>query len=184
MSEKIKHCVGNPNVRQFATGQDWEEDEPSSPGQGSRTRAGPPGPRCPGYRPRSQFLQSGTKKGRVSLHKDTTQIIYRGYSHLKRDVVVSDADLELLLANDVLLGPVRVVFPEKRVASRSASKQKKSNRTRYSLCDLARLDDPLQLLHDQRADPHYATVSLSCCLGAPPRRSLYALSLRIKLSFR
>ena len=58
-------------------------------------------------------------------------------THLERNVVVANAYLELLLADDVLLRPVRVVF----------------------LGDLARLDDPPELLHDKRADPHCRTRS-------------------------
>ena len=56
-------------------------------------------------------------------------------AYLKRNVVVSNTNLKLLLADDVLLRPVRVVF----------------------LGDLARLDDPPELLHDKRADPHCRT---------------------------
>lgn len=171
MSEKIKHCVGDLNVRKIATGQAGKEDAPSSPAPGSRRRAGPRGPRCPGYRPTSRFLRSGTKKGRISPHEDTPQIVYLGYSHLERDVVVSDANLELLLADDILLGPVGVVFPKERVASRSTSKQN-DNRTRYSLGDLARLNDPLELLHDQRADPHYQNPPpVSLIRGADARNA-------------
>ena len=33
------------------------------------------------------------------------------YLYLKGDVIVADADLELLLSNDVLFWPVRVIFP-------------------------------------------------------------------------
>ena len=83
-------------------------------------------------------------------------------------MVVANADLELLLADDVLLGPVRVVF----------------------FGDLARLDDPLELLHHERADPHCLSshrqhegaVQRS---GCPIRveKAGDALSLRIRLSF-
>ena len=39
--------------------------------------------------------------------------IYKGgdCAHFERDVVVSDADLQLLFADDVFLWPVRVVLP-------------------------------------------------------------------------
>jgi len=33
------------------------------------------------------------------------------YPYLKRDVIVANANLELLLSNDVLFWPVRVIFP-------------------------------------------------------------------------
>ena len=32
-------------------------------------------------------------------------------THLERNMVVADADLELLLANNVLLWPIGVIFP-------------------------------------------------------------------------
>lgn len=35
----------------------------------------------------------------------------RKAAYLESDVVVSDPDLKLLLSNDVLLGPVGVIFP-------------------------------------------------------------------------
>ena len=34
------------------------------------------------------------------------------WTHLDRNVIVANTDFELLLANDVLLWPVGVVFPE------------------------------------------------------------------------
>jgi hypothetical protein len=33
------------------------------------------------------------------------------YPYLKGDVIIGNADLELLLSNDVLFWPIRVVFP-------------------------------------------------------------------------
>jgi len=47
------------------------------------------------------------------------------FGSLESDVVISNTDFKLLLANNVLFGPVCVVF----------------------LCDLAGLDDALKLLH-------------------------------------
>ena len=49
-------------------------------------------------------------------------------THLERDVIVPNSDLQLLLPHDVLLRPVRVLL----------------------LHNLARLDDALHLLHHQR----------------------------------
>jgi hypothetical protein len=42
----------------------------------------------------------------------------RRRAYLECDVVVSDADLQLLFADDVFLWPVRVVFPIERVSGR------------------------------------------------------------------
>lgn len=36
-------------------------------------------------------------------------------TYFERDVVISDANLQLLLSDDVLLWPVRVIFPVKKV---------------------------------------------------------------------
>ena len=65
-------------------------------------------------------------------------------------MVVPNADLELLLPNDVLLGPIGIIFP----AVGSASITTATKRNKNLLGDLARLDDPLELFDNERADPH------------------------------
>ena len=71
-------------------------------------------------------------------------------TYLKGDMVVPNADLELLLPNDVLLGPIGIILP----AVGSASIAMATKRTENSLGDLARLNDPLELFDNERADPH------------------------------
>ena len=58
--------------------------------------------------------------------------------------------LKLLLSNDVLLGPIGIILP----AVGSAFIATATKRNENSLGDLARLDDPLQLFDNERADPH------------------------------
>ena len=71
-------------------------------------------------------------------------------SYLKRDVFVPDADLQLLLAVLVLGRPFRIVLPNLVSAADS-----RMVLDWYPLLhDLARFDDPLDLVNHQRADAH------------------------------
>jgi len=63
-------------------------------------------------------------------------------------VIVVQANLKLLFSDNVLLGPILVVFPNIQSA-RFEPGQKKA-----LLDDLARLYYPLDLLHDKRSNPH------------------------------
>jgi len=79
------------------------------------------------------------------------------YTYFECDVIVSDADLQLLFTDDIFLWPVCVVFPlvggegkEGKAYVRLRGKEKKIG----VLDDLALLDDALQFLHHQRTDPH------------------------------
>ena len=100
--------------------------------------------------------------------------------HLERYVVVSDTDLELLLADDVLLGPVRVVLPVRRTFSLASTQTTLSSND--SLRDLARLDDALQLLHDGRPNPHFVQKkSRQRFLSTTGQH--HALSFLMRLSF-
>lgn len=55
------------------------------------------------------------------------------FSRLKSNMIIADPDFKLLLANNILLWPVDVVF----------------------LCDITRLNDALELFDNERADPHF-----------------------------
>ena len=72
-------------------------------------------------------------------------------------MVIPNADLELLLPNNVLLGPIGIILPA--VGSASIATATKQNEN--SLGDLARLDDALDLLHDEGPDPHWQTPRLT-----------------------
>lgn len=77
---------------------------------------------------------------------------------LKRDVVVSDPDLELLLADNVLLGPFGVVLPGRRVKkseSISCRASTEGAKVGHSLDNLRGLDYPLDLFDEKRANVHW-----------------------------
>ena len=73
---------------------------------------------------------------------------------LESDVVSANPNFQLLLPDDVFLGPILVIFPVKHRTE--VSRYPTSSIFGYSLRDLARLYDPLQLLHNQRTNPHFA----------------------------
>ena len=118
-------------------------------------------------------------------------------THLERNVVVANAYLELLLADNVLLRPVCVVFPE-RHRSRDEICAWGKGWGEDSLSNFARLDDALELLHDERAHPHCpphpGKHERPGSHGQHPeadetknterKQKVYALSLRMRLSFR
>ena len=69
-------------------------------------------------------------------------------------MVAANTNLQLLLPNDILLWPVAIVFPatpHPRQYPQTAPRKQSS-----LLGDLTRLDDALELLYDERADPHYS----------------------------
>lgn len=72
-------------------------------------------------------------------------------TYLKGDMVVSNSDLQLLLSDDVFLGPVSVVFPIRHTSQHRQHEFRKSN----LLGDFTALDDLFQLLDHQWANPHY-----------------------------
>lgn len=63
-------------------------------------------------------------------------------------MIVGNPNFEFLLADDVLLGPIGVVFPEESERERAGENEGNP------LCDFARVDDTLQFLDDERTDPH------------------------------
>lgn len=69
-------------------------------------------------------------------------------------MIVPNANLQLLLAHNVLLGPVRVVLS---VGSTLSDRGKVGYRGNNVLGNLTRLDDPLELFHHHGPDPHYTT---------------------------
>ena len=77
---------------------------------------------------------------------DRTRVV----TYLEGDVVVPNANLELLFPNNVLLGPIGIILPTVGSASIATATKRNEN----SLGDLARLDDPLELFDNERADPH------------------------------
>jgi hypothetical protein len=72
-------------------------------------------------------------------------------AYFERDVIISDADLQLLLPDDIFLWPVCVVFPLMR---RNVIRVCPEMGGKRILDDLALLDYALQLLYYKRADPH------------------------------
>lgn len=73
-------------------------------------------------------------------------------THLERNVVVPEPNFQLLLANNVLLRPVCVVFPTIRVRN---TDEKLRRRLQHALDDFAHLDDALELLHHERSKEDY-----------------------------
>jgi hypothetical protein len=65
------------------------------------------GPRYLGYRPANRFLPSRQK---VS-NREKKGCGWGERAYFECDMIVSDADLQLLFSDDIFLWPVRVVFP-------------------------------------------------------------------------
>ena len=63
-------------------------------------------------------------------------------------MIVVQTNLELLLSDNVLLGPILVIFPN------AQSENSRARPKETSLYDFARLYYPLDLLHDERSNPH------------------------------
>ena len=89
---------------------------------------------------------------------------YRQASYLKRDVLAAQADFQLLLAVLVLGRPFRIVLPNLV----SAAGPRTVLNWDPLLHDLARFDDPLDLVNHQRADAH--------CWGAVSRQGIVKAS--------
>lgn len=107
MREKIKHYeYSYVNTRQSCTKE--HKHVPSSPELSSRIRADPPDLRYLQHRPMNQFSQSAQQTH--VLEGTPPREWHEKKTDLERDVVVADANLEFLLAHDVLLGPVSVIF--------------------------------------------------------------------------
>lgn len=103
--------------------------------------------RCPECRPANRSLRSICTNS-SAIHGPIPGNAWHPY--FKGDMIVANADLELLLANDVLFWPIRVIFPlcgGDQVYTRYLS-------TVYALCDFASLHNPFQFLHDQWSNPH------------------------------
>ena len=77
-------------------------------------------------------------------------------AYLESDMLIPDADFKLLLPDNILLRPIRVIFPVRCSAGVHC------HHTSNVLRDLARLDDSLELLHHERSDPHYEVRINSC----------------------
>ena len=90
----------------------WWDDVPSDLAPSSKIRAGLLGPHYPVCLPASQPSRSikAKKKGDEG-DKPLGASQTKECAHFKRDVIISDADFQLLLADDVFLWPVRIVFP-------------------------------------------------------------------------
>ena len=80
-------------------------DAPSSLGRDSRRHASPRGLRYLECRPGTRASPSSP-----AVVNNALKAVKQKHTHLESDVVVAYADLELLLADDVFLRPVRVVF--------------------------------------------------------------------------
>ena len=173
--------------RKRNTGETWKnrhdywrakgswDDAPSDLAPGSKIRAGPLGPHYPECPPASQSWRSEQSKGKEKKDglSDAGQQVKGGArAYFEGNVVVSDADLQFLFADDVFLWPVRVIFPlerSKTASERSCPREKKIGGEgeesgfkeeevvvvhKCLLDDLALLDDALEFFHDERADPH------------------------------
>jgi len=87
----------------------------------SKIPAGLLGPRYLRYRPVNQFLPSRGYKNLKKL-KDRKFFLKKrvvrgvvGFTYFECDVIVSDADLQLLLSDYIFLWPVCVIFPLKNL---------------------------------------------------------------------
>lgn len=85
---------------------------------------------------------------------------------LEGDVVVANADLELLLSDNVFLGPVRVVFPDtqgRRVSTQRRGYEGRDAHLVISLDSMIRFSSFTTSgpIHTARRKPH--GVSISCC---------------------
>ena len=124
---------------------------PSSLVRDNRKREDLPDLRCLECRLANRSLRS------VHVHYNNRSVIHGAiggnvwYPYFKSNVIVANTDLELLLSNNVLFWPIRVILPllwRRSVYARTALS------VVCALCDFARLYDPLELLHDQWTNPH------------------------------
>ena len=142
--EKMRHYDGSAEDR-----GETESNLPSSPARDSRKPEDLPDLRCPGCRPRIQFLRS-INSSSSAIHGSILGNVR--YPYLKGDVIVADTDLKLLLSNDVLFRPVGVIFPFCGCDGDQVYGRRDS--AVYVLCYFTRLHNPLELLHDQWSYPH------------------------------
>lgn len=75
-------------------------------------------------------------------------------THLESDVVVADTNFKLLLSNNVLFRPVRVVFSDVGDKIVSQRRHLSAGGEWLLLCDLTRFHNAFELLHDERSNPH------------------------------
>ena len=135
----------------ISQGWDWLSS-PAGPGSGSRRREGLPGLHCPGCPRASRFLPSIS----TCQEKDTMQ-------HEPRRT-----------SNEMWSFPIRIsnsCFPTMFFLGQFVSSSLCTTPSQppapfrdndHVLCDFARLDDPLELLHHERSDPHYEVRINSC----------------------
>ena len=81
-------------------------------GQDNKKHGGLRDPHCLGYRRGSQFWRSFYK-----MYKTDELISIQflsGNTYLERNMIIANPNFELLLPNDILFRPIRIVFPGKK----------------------------------------------------------------------
>ena len=96
---------------QRGPGVEKRKNLPSSPVRDNRKHEVLLDLRCPGCRPVTRSWRS------VHVHNNNRSVIHGAipgnvvYPYFKGDMIVANADFELLLSDDVLFRPIRVIFP-------------------------------------------------------------------------